>query len=233
MKIALLVISVIAYIGAPIGLLMLLFKRFRSRGIKLLIGSVVVIPLAGFGYGYLSELEAKQAGFRDANDQSFARLHGFSSAEEWSNNRDRVHAEIREGVKALREEKKRTAEAERQAEERRMAEAAVKPNAEELAKKSAHKRKLATKTHGITEDVVAVLKREYSIEPQPSTQNEPFCRDDGYCQLNVGRFRIEVMGAGVVDIQTTSQEPHSRYRECVPLFLVHLLAPASTSQPKQ
>lgn len=219
-------IGVIAVIASPVSMIMMLFKKHRKRGFQVFMGSLVGIIIAAYGIGQMPDYNAQQEGYLDAADKRLAKDAGYVSAEEWSKDRSKVLAKQRQERQALNEAaKKRAAEETRLKEEqaKHQADAAAKVKAQQAAAEQAHKdaetAKRAAKTQRMTDSIVATIRRHYKYEAQPSLPNKPFCREDGYCTLVVGDFRMQVWGKGIVDIETTTQSPHSRYREmCSAVF---------------
>ncbi len=53
----------------------------------------------------------------------------------------------------------------------------------------------------MTEEIIALARSYYQIEPTPLIPNQPVCRDDGYCDFNVGVFRLQVYGRGLAVVE--------------------------------
>ena len=60
----------------------------------------------------------------------------------------------------------------------------------------------------ITPPIEKVLK----LKIEPVIPGKPCINDDTYCDVYAGHIQIQTLGKGVVNLMTTSQEPHSRYR---------------------
>lgn len=87
MNIALGLISVISALALPIGLVMLIFKRFRRRGkwVSGVSGVTLVISLVFVGIegSKLLDKTAKEHGFADRSDQRTAEAAGISNPADW------------------------------------------------------------------------------------------------------------------------------------------------------
>ena len=100
----------------------------------------------------------------------------------------------------------------REASERAERNAAEQATAEEQQAKAA-------KTISMAESIFSVMRRHYNMAPVATLGNDQPCRDDGYCDFRLGSFRVQVSGAGLATIETTSQAQHSSYREaCSAVF---------------
>ncbi len=88
------------------------------------------------------------------------------------------------------------------------------PNAE-----TERKARLASKTKRMAESIAATLREHYKIEPEPLIPDMALCRDDGYCDFMAGDFQLQVYGAGIAEVLTSTQFPHRDYRKmCVAVF---------------
>ena len=107
--------------------------------------------------------------------------------------------------------------------DKKKVEATAKLDAQEQAaeksEKSAHKTKLTAKTTRMTDSIVTMIHQYYKAQPKSSIANQHFCRDDGYCDFKAEQLRIQVFGAGIATIETTSQASRADYVEmCAVLF---------------
>lgn len=215
METVVIIIGVLASLAMSVSLGMLLFRKYRKRGLQTLVASLIAIGVTGFAVDKFSERDAVQAGYLSADDKKKAEKLGYASAEEWDKDRKRVLAEQRADIQARIESQKEQAaklEAQKQADENaKLTAAAAKENALK-AKKAAH-------TNRLSERIIATIRQHYNIEPQSLMPNGSICREDGYCELHVGAFRIQVLGLGIAKIDTTTQASHSNYREmCAAVF---------------
>ena len=104
------------------------------------------------------------------------------------------------------------------ARQQREASGRAERNAAEQAAVEAQQAK-AAKTIGMAEAVFSVMRRHYNMAPVATLGNDQPCREDGYCDFRMGSFRVQVSGAGLATIETTSQAQHSSYREaCSAVF---------------
>ena len=206
-----------------IGFFMLLSKRRRRRGLKLLIGSVAIIVVSLLSFGFLTdriEQDRNQAaialGFKDASEREEADIYGYETADEWKLNKERVYAEERAELRRLREERLKKEEAARTAKLAAQAEAAARQQAirdKEQAEKDAHQARLAAKTIGMTGKVVEKMSNYYDTTPEGLFGGTNYCREDGYCGLRREPFGISIYGAGLVTLTTSTQVSFSDYIE--------------------
>ncbi|MCV6575542.1 MAG: hypothetical protein OIF58_07385 [Cohaesibacter sp.] len=197
--------GIFAFIAMPVGLIMMLFKNHRKRGLQVVIASIVALPVFIFGITGFKEYSAKQDGFLSSVDRYLAKEAGYTSAEEWNEVRDDVFAKKREEEKALDEMvRKKVAEAE----------------AAKQAKEDARIAKMAAKLQRMTDSIISAFRQYYNFEAQPLIPGKPFCRE-GFldCHIVAETFNIRIYGAGIVDVPTTTQSSHAHYREiCAAVF---------------
>jgi multidrug efflux pump subunit AcrA (membrane-fusion protein) len=218
------IIGLTSFLGGFVGFVMLLIRKYRSKGWKVLLACCVAFGVSGYVLDGAQDRDAQSAGYVNAEDQELAAELGYTSAEDWAADRDRIleeRAQQREAeARAAAEEyQRRQAQAEQ---ERLEAEAAERARleaerlAEETAAQSAQDRRraeMAAKTSAMTESIVATVQSHYGVEAQALLPGSPFCRDDGYCFLTVGPFDVEVYGAGLAVVKTTNQASRTDYVE--------------------
>jgi len=218
------IIGLTSFLGGFVGFVMLLIRKYRSKGWKVLLACCVAFGVSGYVLDGAPDRDAQSAGYVNAEDKELAAELGYTSAEDWAADRDRIleeRAQQREAeARAAAEEyQRRQAQAEQ---ERLEAEAAERARleAERLAAETAaqsaedqRRAEMAAKTNAMTDAVFDVMRTQYNMEPTANSFDGQFCRDDGYCDFNIGTFRVQIYGAGIAEVETTSQAPHSTYRE--------------------
>lgn len=226
------IVGLTSILGVLVGFVMLLIRRFRSTGWKVLLAGCLAFGVSGYGLEGAPDRDAQSAGYVNAEDQELAAELGYTSAEDWATDRERIleeRAQQREAeARAAAEEyQRRQAQAEQ---ERLEAEAAERARleAERLAAETAaqsaedqRRAKMAAKTQRMTESIISALRQYYNFEAQPLLPNKPFCRKGGIpsCTIVAEMFDIRVKGAGIVEILTTTQSSHANYREmCSAVF---------------
>jgi len=99
------------------------------------------------------------------------------------------------------------------------ANARARADAADEAAKEAHQARMAAKTKKMTERVTATLRDEFALPVESRRPDGRFCRDDGYCYFDAGGFEVNIYGAGIAEVQVSSQKPHAKYREvCAAVF---------------
>jgi len=97
--------------------------------------------------------------------------------------------------------------------------ARVRAEAERAAEEAARKARLAAKTKAMAARVADTFRDELGTPVESYLPNGQFCRDDGYCSFEVAGFLVTISGAGIAQVYTNSQKPHSKYREvCAAVF---------------
>ncbi|XYK79844.1 MAG: hypothetical protein ROO70_19060 [Labrenzia sp.] len=220
MEIILVLIGLPALFALPVGLVMLLFKKRRKLGLQVSAISFLALVVFGVAMPQVEQWNATSEGYLNVADKKLAEEAGYASAEEWNRDRTKVLAEQREKRQAdLAAAEQRAAEEARQraeAEKATQAEQAQKEadrQASEQAAKDAHKTKNVAKVSQMADSIAETLRQHYSVEPRPLGDNPTFCQPHGFCTLYAGDFKIDVYGAGIAEIETTTQAPQSRYRE--------------------
>lgn len=198
----------VATIGAFWGTIQLFRKGHRKRGLIYIAGAVCAVAVTGFVVGIKNERDARAAGFASYEEQQAAE-----EAEQ-----ERLISEML----AQRAEEQRVEQARLDAEAREQGyadhaallaaqgenEQATEPTGEE-----ARQARLARKTAGMAESIAATIQAHYGTEPEAPLPGEPFCREDGYCALTTGPFRVQVYGAGIALVDPTNQASRTDYLE--------------------
>lgn len=214
------VLGIASLFGFLAGLVMLFLRRHRSKGWKVLLGSFIIFAVSGYVTDGMPDRDAQRAGYLNASDQELAEELGYSSAEDWGVDRERVlaerHAEAREATEARQERLDEAEEARLAAEAAERARIEAERLADEASAQTAEAERraaMAVKTTSMAEAVFQVMRDQYAMEPIANSFDGQFCREDGYCDFNMGSFRITIYGAGIAEVETTSQARHSTYRE--------------------
>lgn len=226
-----------ACLGFLWGVFNLFKKGQRRRGLIYVAASFGALMTSASLVGVQNERNAKAAGFASYAEQQEAdaaeqerRLADLIAQRELElrEEQERLDALAREqGYEnhaaqqaALAAEQSAAEQAERdrlalERAQRAAAQIATQEAAEaaERANEEARQARLAAKTVGMTEQIASLVRSYYGVEAVPLIPNRPICREDGYCDFNVGVFRVQVYGAGLAVVEPTNQASLTDYVE--------------------
>lgn len=219
------------------GLIKLFRKGQRRRGLVFIASSFGIFLLSLFVVDFAQDREAIAAGYASHEEQKAAedaeqerrlaeliaqgereeqeerdRLDTLAREQGYESHAAQQAAELAAQRAAEQAERERLAQerAEREAAERAAQEAA---EAAARTEEEARQARLAAKTTAMAEQIAALVPSYYGIEATPLIPNTPLCRDDGYCDFNVGVFRVQVYGAGLVVVEATNRASMTDYVE--------------------
>lgn len=222
---------------------MMLLKRTRKRGFRFFFSSIVGVVIASAGILYTQEQEALKAGFEDAQDMRTAKEFGYTDADNWDQERKQILANHKARLDA---ERLRTATEKSQTSQISSLQITDKeqespsPETDQITEEKQSTRdnsvpklkiqdnetntqskpsKRFLKNSEMTELVTSSLKTHMNLEAKPRLANNPICRDDGFCEFMIEPFQFQIYGNGIAKILTTTQAPHSQYRNlCAVMF---------------
>lgn len=230
-------LTLVALTGFVWGVWKLLRKGQRRRGLIYVAASFCAVMVGGTLAGIQLDRDARAAGFASHEEQEKAEAaEQARRATELALARQAEQAAEQERLDALAREQGYDSHAAQQAAELATQRAAEQAERERLAQERAEQEvveraaqeaaeaaaqteeearqaRLASKTTSMAEQIAALVPSYYGIEATPLIPNTPLCRDDGYCDFNVGVFRVQVYGAGLVVVEATNQASMTDYVE--------------------
>lgn len=223
-------LTLAAFAGFCWGFVKLFKKGQRKRGLLYFCGAFGLLMASGFFVGVQKNQEAIAAGYASHEDQAKTqalqaqadrvariqakqdRLDALAREQGYADHAAQQHAltVARSAAEKVERDRLTVEQAQRTAAQLASQEAA---EAAERAHEEARKARLAAKTVGMTEQIASLVRSYYGVEAVPLIPNRPMCREDGYCDFNVGAFRIQVYGAGLAVVEPTNQASLTDYVE--------------------